>query len=95
MNVTYRREPGRVVMRIDGMSLTERIPRDQARTITLNLGHVRAQVPQPLDWSPEWEPVTVTHDPLGRVWEPIYGSDTGTACELHTPWPNDAPFAPD
>lgn len=72
-------------MQVRDIDLTDRLPEDQSQTITLDLGRTKAQVTQPLDWDPRYVPVKVVTDPQGRTWEPIVGTDTGTACELSTP----------
>jgi hypothetical protein len=75
-------------MELRDMDLVDRVPQDQAETITVDLGRSRVHAPQPLDWTPKYLPPRVVSDPEGREWTVIEWSDTGTSCDLATPMPD-------
>ena len=85
MRITQRREPGRLVLRIEDIDPGDRVAARPAELIRIDLG--RRKVTHPitdLD-QPEYAPVRVVHDPLGREWTELTYSDHGDSVELSTP----------
>lgn len=98
MQYSYRQEPNRLVLRLEGMELFDRLLIDQGQHLHVDLGRQRVWIPPPLEWVAQegtYRPVRVLYDPLaGRVWSPVQWTDTGIAAELASPLPPIPPSWP-
>lgn len=93
---SYRQEPGRLVLRIEGMDPRDRLLLSEQEHLNLDLGRVRVRIPDALDWDAtgKYYPPRVLFDPQGRPWQVIDGTDTGNTVELSTPFPPLRPVWP-